>query len=120
MAACIPTGRSAAEDLPADIGIEWPKAQEISSAVVRYFDGRMVGGPVMARTQQWARLQCWDHEGWKDLDAKITGQETSVVRYTFPAVTPRPAFAFCIRSLPTPIPPHPGHARNLRVRVRSI
>ncbi|HMD85960.1 MAG TPA: hypothetical protein VKO18_14795 [Terriglobia bacterium] len=76
-----------AEDLPADIGIEWPKAQEFSSVVVRYFDGRMVAGPAMARTQQWARPQYWDHEEWKDLDAKVLGQETSVVRYTFPSVT---------------------------------
>ena len=76
-----------AEDLPADIGIEWPKAQEISSVVVRYFDGRMVAGPAMARTQQWARLQYWNHEEWKDVDAKVVGQETSAVRYTFPSVT---------------------------------
>src|SRR5579863_5316471 len=40
-------------DLPADIGVEWREAHRISSVVVRYFDGRMVRGPVMARTQEW-------------------------------------------------------------------
>ena len=38
-------------DLPADIGIEWAESQEISSVVVRYFDGRMVRGPAIARTE---------------------------------------------------------------------
>src|ERR1039458_10024883 len=77
-----------AEDLPADIGIEWPKAQEISSAIVRYFDGRMVGGPVMARTQRWARLQCWDQEGWKDLDAKVTVRKPPWCATHFLPLTP--------------------------------
>jgi len=76
-----------AADLPADIGVEWPKPQQISSAVVRYFDGKMVRGPVMARTQPWARLQYWDREEWKDLDAKILGQETSSVRYVFSLIS---------------------------------
>jgi hypothetical protein len=39
-----------AMDVPVDIEIEWPKAQEISSVVVRYFDGRMLRGPAMARS----------------------------------------------------------------------
>jgi len=75
-----------ATDLPLDIGIEWPKAQEISAAVVRYFDGRMVRGPAMARTQQFARLQYWEHDEWKDVAAKLVGQETSSVRYVFPTI----------------------------------
>jgi hypothetical protein len=76
-----------ADDLPADIGIEWPRPQQVSSVIVRYFDGRMVRGPVMARTQQWARLQYWDNGDWKDLDAQIQGQETSSVRYSFSPIT---------------------------------
>lgn len=75
-----------AVDLPADIGVEWPAAKKISSVVVRYFDGRMVRGPVMARTQEWARLQYWDQNAWKDIHAQLTGQETSDVRYAFPPV----------------------------------
>ncbi len=76
-----------ADNLPADLGVEWLQPQKISSIVVRYFDGRMVRGPAVARTQQWARLQYWDHENWKDLDAQLLGQETSVVRYVFVPVT---------------------------------
>ncbi len=76
-----------AEDLPGDIGVEWPTAQKISSVVVRYFDGRMVRGPAMARTQEWARLQFWDQNNWKDAKAQIVGQETSSVRYTLEPVT---------------------------------
>src|SRR5215469_12734782 len=74
------------EDLPADIGIEWPEDHEISSVVVRYFDGRMVRGPVMARTQEWARLQYWDQGKWRDIRAQVVGQETSTVRYSFETV----------------------------------
>ncbi len=70
-------------DLPADIGVEWHEARQISSVVVRYFDGRMVRGPVMARTQEWARLQYWDQDEWKDIQAQVVGQETSGVRYAF-------------------------------------
>jgi hypothetical protein len=70
-------------DLPADIGVEWREAQRISSVVVRYLDGRMVRGPVMARTQEWARLQYWDESEWKDIQAQVIGQETSSVRYAF-------------------------------------
>lgn len=78
------------ENLPADVGVQWPAAQRISSVVVRYFDGRMVRGPVMARTQQWARLQYWDRNGWRDIRAQTIGQETSSVRYIFePVVTAR-------------------------------
>ena len=76
-----------AVDLPSDIGVEWPAVQRISSAVVRYFDGRMVRGPVMARTQQWARLQYWDQNDWKDIRAQLIGQETSSVRYSFDPIT---------------------------------
>ncbi|MGA2074460.1 MAG: hypothetical protein ABSH52_13245 [Terriglobia bacterium] len=76
-----------AVDLPADIGVEWPTAQKISSVVVRYFDGRMVRGPAMARTQEWARLQYWDQKNWKDTKAQIVGQETSSVRYILEPVT---------------------------------
>jgi hypothetical protein len=73
-------------DLPADIGVEWREAQRISSVVVRYFDGRMVRGPVMARTQEWARLEYWDHDKWTDIQAQVVGQETSSVRYAFDPV----------------------------------
>jgi hypothetical protein len=73
-------------DLPADIGVEWHEAHRISSVVVRYFDGRMVRGPVMARTQEWARLQYWNHNEWKDIQAQVVGQETSSVRYAFDPV----------------------------------
>ena len=76
-----------AEDLPGDIGVEWPAAQEISSVVVRYFDGRMVRGPVIARTQEWARLQYWDQNNWKDAKTQIVGQETSSVRYILEPIT---------------------------------
>jgi hypothetical protein len=73
-------------DLPADIGVEWRGAHRISSVVVRYFDGRMVRGPVMARTQEWARLQYWDQDQWKDVQAQVVGQETASVRYAFDPV----------------------------------
>jgi hypothetical protein len=76
-----------AEDLPADLGVEWPQSRKISSVIVRYFDGRMVRGPAVARTQQWARLQAWNGGEWKDLDPQVLGQETSVVRYVFAPVT---------------------------------
>ena len=76
-----------AMDLPADIGVEWPNEQRISSVVVRYFDGRMVRGPVMARTQEWARLQYWNHNAWSDIQAQVVGQETSSVRYSFAPLT---------------------------------
>jgi hypothetical protein len=76
-----------AADLPGDIGVEWPDAQKISSVVVRYFDGRMVRGPVMARTQEWARLQYWGQNVWKDIQGELVGQETSSVRYTFAPVS---------------------------------
>jgi hypothetical protein len=72
-----------AGDLPADIGIEWAEPKEISSLVVRYFDGRMVRGPAIARTQQWARLQYWSQQQWMDIKADVVGQETSSVRYAF-------------------------------------
>jgi|GEM_PF-2551578 len=79
-----------AEDLPADIGVEWPTEQRVASVVVRYLDGRMVRGPVMARTQEWARLQYWDRGAWHDIQAQMVGQETSGVRYAFaPVVTTR-------------------------------
>ena len=76
-----------AVDLPADIGVEWPAAQTLSAVVVRYFDGRMVRGPVISRTQEWARLQYWDQNTWKDIQARLVGQETSSVRYIFAPVT---------------------------------
>ncbi len=76
-----------AESLPADLGVEWAEARRIASVIVRYFDGRMVRGPAVARTQQWARLQCWQNSEWNDLDAEVLGQETSVVRYVFLPVT---------------------------------
>src|SRR5690349_14469104 len=75
------------EDLPADLGLEWPQPQKIASVVVRYFNGRMVRGPAVARTQEWARLQSWDGSGWSDMDARMYGQETSGVRYEFSPVT---------------------------------
>ena len=76
-----------ASDLPADLGVEWPDARKVSSLVVRYFDGKMVRGPAVARTQQWAQLQYWDQGQWKHIEATIFGQETSSVRYTFAPVT---------------------------------
>ena len=75
------------DNLPADLGVEWPQAQELSSVIVRYFDGRMVRGPAVARTQEWAQLQYWDRGEWKSLKAQVLGQETSVVRYVFSSVT---------------------------------
>src|SRR6266568_1145762 len=79
----------AASDLPADLGIEWAAPQKIAAVVVRYFDGRMVRGPAMARTQQWARVEYWIDDAWKDVHAQLIGQETSSARYTFAPVTTR-------------------------------
>ena len=75
------------EDLPADLGLEWPQPQSLASVVVRYFDGKMVRGPATARTQQWARLQYWAGAGWKDIDAQLIGAETGTVRYVFSPVS---------------------------------
>jgi len=80
----------AAADLPADLGVEWQEPQTISSVVIRYFDGRMVRGPAVARTQEGARLQYWNQGDWQDLDATPIGLETSTVRYAFaPIITTR-------------------------------
>jgi hypothetical protein len=50
----------------------------------------MVRGPVMARTQEWVRLQYWDKNEWNDIQADVIGQETSSVRYSFaPILTTR-------------------------------
>ncbi len=76
-----------AADLPADLGVEWPAAQAVSSVIVRYWDGKMVRGPAVARTQQWAQLQYWDQGQWKNITAQILGQETSCVRYVFSPLT---------------------------------
>ncbi len=76
-----------AADLPADLGVEWPQPQQISSLIVRYFDGKMVRGPAVARTQQWARLQYWSQGEWRSVSAQIFGQETSSVRYVFSPIT---------------------------------
>jgi hypothetical protein len=76
-----------AAELPADLGIEWPAPQTISSVVIRYFDGRMVRGPAVARTQEGCRLQYWAQGEWKDLDTVPQGEETSTVRYSFAPVT---------------------------------
>lgn len=59
---------------------EVAQSRTVSYLVLGYFDGRIVRGPVVARTQQWARLQYWNQEEWKDLDPKVLGQETSSVR----------------------------------------
>jgi hypothetical protein len=75
------------ENLPADLGLEWPESQQISSVIVRYFDGRMARGPAIARTQEWARLQSWQRGEWQDVEAEVIGQETSSVRYVFPPLT---------------------------------
>jgi hypothetical protein len=75
------------EQLPADLGVEWPQPQKISSLVVRYFDGKMVRGPAVSRTQPWARIQYWEQDDWRDVEAEILGQETCVVRYVFSPVT---------------------------------
>jgi len=75
------------EQMPADLGLEWPQPQTISSLVVRYFDGKMVRGPAVSRTQPWARIQYWEHDEWKDLEARMLGQETCVVRYVFSPVS---------------------------------
>ena len=94
------------EQLPADLGVEWPQAQNVSSLVVRYFDGKMVRGPAVSRTQPWARIQYWEQDEWKDLEAQILGQETCVVRYVFSPVT-----TFRIRLLFTE-PPDPELRRT--------
>src|SRR5689334_19363306 len=75
------------ENLPADLGLEWTAPTKISSIIVRYFNGHMVRGPAVARTQQWARLQYWEGGAWRDIEAQMFGQETSVVRYVFSPVT---------------------------------
>jgi hypothetical protein len=74
------------ETLPADLGIEREKRQTISCVIVRYFDGHMVVEPGVARTQQSALLQYWDGENWRDIDARLFGQETSTIRYVFAPV----------------------------------
>jgi hypothetical protein len=91
-----------AEDIPGDIGIEWPAPLKVASIVVRYVDGRMVRGPLMARTQDWARLQYWEQGAWKDTQVQITGQETSSVRYVLatPVTTTRVRLLFT--ELPDP------------------
>ena len=75
------------DHIPSDLGVEWKTPQSISSVIVRYFDGHMVRGPWVARTQQWARLQYWDGSDWKSIEAHVVGQETAVVRYSFAPVT---------------------------------
>lgn len=75
------------ETLPVDLGLEWPSPQKISSLIVRYLDGRMVRGPAVARSQEWARLQYRDGAEWIEIDAQLIGQETSSVRYVFAPVT---------------------------------
>jgi hypothetical protein len=57
----------------------------------------MVRGPAIARTQEWAFLQYWDGQDWKDLDAQLFGQETSTVRYSYifdPVTTTRVRLSF--------------------------
>jgi len=76
-----------AAELPADLGIEWPQRQTISSVVIRYFDGLMVRGPAVARTQEGARLQYWTQGEWRDFEAAPIGEETSTVRYAFAPIT---------------------------------
>jgi hypothetical protein len=75
------------ESLPADLGLEWPEPRKLSSVIVRYVDGRMARGPVVARTQSWARLQYWEAGAWKDLDAEVVWHETASARYSFSPVT---------------------------------
>ncbi len=75
------------ETLPVDLGLEWQSPRKISSLIVRYLDGRMVRGPAVARSQEWARLQHWDDDEWIEIDAQLIGQETSSVRYVFAPVT---------------------------------
>ncbi|HEV2379849.1 MAG TPA: hypothetical protein VG206_08640 [Terriglobia bacterium] len=76
------------EALPADLGVEWPAPQTISSVVVRYFDGHSRGlGPDVARTQQWALLQYWGGRQWRDIDARLFGGDTSTARYIFTPIT---------------------------------
>lgn len=43
-------------DLPGDLGVEWKQPQNISSLAIRYFDGRMVQGPISERIQESARV----------------------------------------------------------------
>jgi hypothetical protein len=74
-------------DLPADLGIEWPEPQTISSLVIRYYDGRMVRGPAVARTQEGVLLQYWVQSAWRDVETEPIGEETSTVRYVFAPVT---------------------------------
>lgn len=75
-----------AEHIPGDAGLEWSKPQTLSSFVVRYFDGRMARSASCARTQQWASLQVWDHNGWRNVAAEVIGLEASSVRYVFPTL----------------------------------
>ena len=74
-------------DLPGDLGDEWKQPQTVSSLIIRYFDGRMVRGPITERTQEWARVQAWIDGEWTDIKTRITGSETNSVRYTFSPVT---------------------------------
>jgi hypothetical protein len=76
------------EALPADLGVEWPAPQTISSVVVRYLDGHSrVLGPDVARTQQWTLLQYWVGRQWRDIDARLFGGDTSTARYVFTPIT---------------------------------
>ena len=90
----------AAADLPADLGLEWPEPQTLSSVVVRYFDGRMVRGPAIARTQQWGRLQYWDKGDWADIDAQVLGKKPPPCVIPF-RLSPPLVYAFCLQSLQT-------------------
>ena len=76
-----------AENIPGDAGLEWHTPQTLASLVVRYFDGRMARSATAARTQHWATVQAWLDGRWRNLDARVIGEETSTVRYVFPPVT---------------------------------
>jgi hypothetical protein len=89
------------ENLPADLGLEWKQPQELSSVIVRYTDGRMARGPVVARTQDWVRLQRWEAGTWKDIEAEVLWQETASARYIFaPVLTSRIRLLFTESSDP--------------------
>ncbi|MCC6124013.1 MAG: discoidin domain-containing protein [Pirellulales bacterium] len=75
-----------AHALPADLGVEWPEPQEISSLIIRFATGQTLPLLNSARTQQFAQLQYWADGKWKPLKAQLSRGGTTILRYEFPAV----------------------------------
>jgi hypothetical protein len=75
-----------AHNLPADLGIEWPEPQEVSSLIVRFATGQTLPMFNSARTQQFAQIQYWADGKWKRLKAQVSRGGTTVLRYEFPSV----------------------------------